>query len=83
MKDFENKQLIALAGINPNNFFDLLSQYNLKVVKKLIFPDHYQFDQKQILSIADEASKNNLQIIMTEKIISKLKNIHLVINFNS
>ncbi len=74
LKDFENKQLIALAGIgNPNNFFDLLSQYNLKVVKKLIFPDHYQFDQKQILSIADEASKNNLQIIMTEKDYFKVK----------
>jgi len=74
LKDFENKKLVALAGIgNPNNFFDLLSQYNLKVVKKLIFPDHFQFDQKQILDIFDEASKNNLQIIMTEKDYFKVK----------
>ena len=74
LKDFENKKLIALAGIgNPNNFFDLLSQYNLKVVQKLIFPDHYQFNQKQILNIVDEASKNNLQIIMTEKDYFKVK----------
>ena len=37
-----NKNLYAFAGIgNPNNFFKLLENHNLKVQKTIVFPDHY------------------------------------------
>ena len=40
---FEEKKLLAIAGIgNPNNFFNLLLEKKLKVEKKIIFPDHYK-----------------------------------------
>ena len=35
----------------------------------MIFPDHYSFSKEEISNIIDVARKNNLQIIMTEKII--------------
>ena len=31
------------------------------------FPDHYKPNKSEILKIINEADKNNLQIIMTEK----------------
>ena len=65
---FKHKKLLAVAGIgNPNNFFELLLQNNLKIEKKLIFPDHHKFSKIEIENIIKEAKTNNLQIIMTEK----------------
>ena len=77
-KKFKGKKLMAIAGIgNPNNFFKLLSDLKLKIVKKFIFPDHYQFKKKEILSIIGEAKKNNCEIIMTEKDFFKIKKFNL------
>ena len=71
---FVGKKLIAIAGIgNPNNFFKSLSNLNMKIVKKFTFPDHYQFKKSEILSIVNEAKKNNCEIIMTEKDFFKVK----------
>ena len=65
---FKNNNLLAIAGIgNPENFFHLLEKNNLKVSKKLVFPDHYIFSRSEIQSIINEAERNKLQIIMTEK----------------
>ena len=65
---------MAIAGIgNPKNFFKLLSDLNMTILKKFIFPDHYQYKKNQILSIVKEAQKNNCEIIMTEKDYFKLK----------
>ena len=37
---FKDKRLLAIAGIgNPNNFFELLEDYNLNIEKKIAFPD--------------------------------------------
>ena len=41
------------------------------MLKKLIFPDHHKFLHNEIKEIIDEAKKEDLHIIMTEKIISK------------
>lgn len=65
---FKNKELVAIAGIgNPENFFQLIEKNNLKIKKKIIFPDHYKFSRNEILAIVDDALKENYQIIMTEK----------------
>tara|TARA_B100001059_G_C17810091_1_gene571729 strand:+ start:360 stop:1289 length:930 start_codon:yes stop_codon:yes gene_type:complete len=72
--EFKNKNLTALASIgNPNNFFKLLEDHNLKIKKRLIYPDHYKFTEKQIKNIIFEAEENDHQIVMTEKDFSKFK----------
>tara|TARA_X000001036_G_scaffold368537_1_gene354227 strand:- start:3785 stop:4726 length:942 start_codon:yes stop_codon:yes gene_type:complete len=68
LEKFKNKKLMAIAGIgNPENFFNLLVKYDLNIEKKLIYPDHYRFSKNEILDIVEEAKKNNLKIITTEK----------------
>jgi len=74
LEKFKNKKLIAIAGIgNPENFFKLLLNYKLNIQKKLIFPDHYRFSVNEVSNIIEEAKKNNLQIITTEKDFYKFK----------
>ena len=45
----------------------------LRVEKKLVFPDHYEFNKKDVLQILDDAKNNNLEIITTEKDYYRLK----------
>ena len=74
IEQFKNKKLFAFAGIgNPNNFFGLLSKYNLNVQKKISFPDHYKFKKKEIEQITEEAVNNNLDLITTEKDFYRVK----------
>ena len=73
-RQFLGKKLFAITGIgNPENFFRLLSENNLQVKKKFIYPDHYEFSKNEILDIINEAKKNNCEIIMTEKDFFKVK----------
>jgi len=75
IEQFKNKKLFAFAGIgNPNNFFELLSKYNLNVQKKIAFPDHYEFKEKEIKQMTEEAVKNNFELITTEKDFYRIKN---------
>ena len=68
IEKFKNKRLLAIAGIgNPQNFFQLVEKNNLKIVKKITFPDHYKFSESEIKNILKEAKERKLQIIMTEK----------------
>ena len=74
IEQFKNKKLFAFAGIgNPNNFFELLSKYNLNVQKKISFPDHYEIKKKEIELITEEAVNNNLDLITTEKDFYRVK----------
>ncbi len=74
IEQFKNKRLFAFAGIgNPNNFFELLSKYNLNVQKKISFPDHYEIKKKEIEQITKEAVNNNLDLITTEKDFYRIK----------
>ena len=74
IEKFKKKKLLAIAGIgNPENFFNLLSDNNLDVSKKMVFPDHYKFKKKEILDIVKYANTNNYKLIMTEKDFYKIK----------
>ena len=65
---FENKDILAFAGIgNPNNFFDLLSSEGLKIKHTISYPDHYNFQKEEILKIIKYAKKNEYTILTTEK----------------
>ena len=71
---FKNKKLLAIAGIgNPDNFFQLIKENGLNINKKLVFPDHYEFNKIEIQNIKNEVRDNNYQIIMTEKDYFKIK----------
>ena len=74
IEEFKNKKLFAFAGIgNPDNFFDLLSEYNLNVQKKIAFPDHHKFIKKELEEMIEESDKNNLELITTEKDFYRIK----------
>ena len=71
---FMNKEFLAFAGIgNPSNFFDLLEANNVKVKKKISYPDHYEFSDMEIKNIINDAKKNNLDIVTTEKDYFRIK----------
>jgi len=74
LNEFNGKKLLAISGIgNPKNFFDMLNRNNLKIVQKLIVPDHYMFSRNEIEKIVNKAKDDNLEIIMTEKDYYKVK----------
>ena len=70
----KNKKLLVISGIgNPENFFELIRSQNLNIIKKLSFPDHYQFSKSEILNIINDARKNGYQVVMTEKDYHRVK----------
>jgi len=72
---FRSKKLLAVAGIgNPTNFFNLLLENGLNIEKKMVFPDHYQFTNNEIINIIKKAENSNAQVIMTEKDYFKINN---------
>ena len=74
----KNKKILAFAGIgNPDNFFKILSDYDLKVEKKISFPDHYKFSNIELNNIILEAKKNNNHIITTEKDYFRIKHLDI------
>jgi len=74
IEQFKNKKLYAFAGIgNPNNFFELLSEYDLNVQRKISFPDHYNFTMNEIEEMVEIADKNDFELITTEKDFYRIK----------
>ena len=66
--EFKNKKVTAFAGIgNPGNFFNLLKDNNINFVKKIKFPDHYNYSKKELKNLINEAKENNTILITTEK----------------
>ena len=72
---FANHNLLAFAGIgNPNNFFNLLEKNNLKIRKKIPFPDHYNYSFKELNNLVEYSKINKLKIVTTEKDYYRIKN---------
>ena len=67
-KNIENQKVTAFAGIgNPENFFSLLKDSNIDVVKQIEFPDHYNYSKKELENLVNKAKKNNTILVTTEK----------------
>ena len=63
-----DKNYIIFSGIgNPDNFKKLLLKNKFKIIEEITFPDHYNYQDKDILKIIDKANSNNAEIITTEK----------------
>ena len=74
LENFKNKKLIAFAGIgNPKNFFDVLINNNLEILKSKSFPDHYNFSKKDITNLKETAEKSNAILLTTEKDYLRIK----------
>ena len=63
-----DKSYIIFSGIgNPDSFKKLLLKNKFKIIEEITFPDHYNYQDKDILKIIDKANSNNAEIITTEK----------------
>ena len=66
--NYKNKKLIAFAGIgNPQNFFDLLKENHLNIVKEISFPDHYNYNEQDLNKLESLEIQYNAKLITTEK----------------
>jgi len=78
IEDFKEQNLLAFAGIgNPDNFFDILEQNNLKLIKKITFPDHYNYSLKELDKLINFSLENNLKLVTTEKDFFRIKHLKL------
>ncbi len=64
IEKFQNKKLVAFAGIgNPSNFFDLLKENNLNIIRSFAFPDHHDYSENDFKRMTNMSAN----IITTEK----------------
>jgi len=63
-----DKNYIIFSGIgNPDSFRNLLLKNKFKIIEEINFPDHYNYQDKDILEIINKANSHNAEIITTEK----------------
>ena len=69
LKKFKsNKKYLVFSGIgNPNTFKKTLLINKIKITKSIVFPDHYQYTNKDIMQIKQLAKKLKTRILTTEK----------------
>jgi len=78
-----DKNYIIFSGIgNPDSFKKLLIKNKFKIIEEITFPDHYNYQDKDISEILDKANLNNAEIITTEKDFKRIpQNFKLNISF--
>ena len=63
-----DKNYIIFSGIgNPDSFKKLLLKNKFKIIEEITFPDHYNYQEKDILEIINKANDNSAEVITTEK----------------
>tara|TARA_B110000027_G_scaffold84333_1_gene89517 strand:+ start:1172 stop:2113 length:942 start_codon:yes stop_codon:yes gene_type:complete len=64
---------LIFSGIgNPSSFRETVIENNLNIIKEIIFPDHYQYNKRDIKKIKSYAKNSGSKILTTEKDYSKL-----------
>jgi len=75
-KDLEGKNIILLSGIaSPYSFFSLIETLGANVVKRVSYPDHYYFKEKEIKNLLKEAETKESIILTTEKDFMRLREV--------
>ena len=65
IEKFRNKKITAFAGIgNPSNFFELLKENKLDIIKTFAFADHHNYSKKDFEIINKEKTNT---LVTTEK----------------
>ena len=73
---FRKKKILAFAGIgNPTGFFKMLKKYKLNVCDKISFPDHYNYNKNEILSLINKAKMKKMKLVTTEKDYHRIKSL--------
>ena len=68
ISDFQNKKIMAFAGIgNPENFFDLLKDNKLNIVGTTRFPDHHKYSEQELENLLNKIKDDNAVLLTTEK----------------
>ena len=69
LKNFDlKKKYLMFCGIgNPHEFEQTLIKYKFNISKKIIYPDHYKLTNTDLKQLIDEAKKENLVLVTTEK----------------
>ena len=71
----KGENYLVFSGIgNHGTFISMLKNNNFKILKNYEYPDHYEYKNKDIDKILNEASILNCKIITTEKDYLRLKN---------
>jgi tetraacyldisaccharide 4'-kinase len=65
--DTEEKYIIFSGIGNPESFKETLIENRIDIIKEIIFPDHYNYVQKDIDHIRLQAKNLNAKILTTEK----------------
>tara|TARA_Y100000590_G_C15631970_1_gene981530 strand:+ start:70 stop:999 length:930 start_codon:yes stop_codon:yes gene_type:complete len=74
INDFKGKKIIAFAGIgNPVNFFQLLLENDIDILKKIEFPDHYEYSEEELENLIKKAKENDSILLTTEKDYFRIK----------
>lgn len=62
------KKYLMFCGIgNPQEFEKTLIKYKFKIEHKVIYPDHYKISNYEIIQLKENAERNDLILITTEK----------------
>ncbi len=71
----QNKKLFAFCGLgNPNKFYQTLNENGYDISFTKSFPDHYNYNHQDINKLILTATKQNLELITTEKDYVKINN---------
>ena len=64
----KDKNYLIFSGIgNHKSFISMLKEYNLKIIKDIEFPDHYEYTNYDINEILKLSKNLNCEILTTEK----------------
>ena len=77
--DLKSKYLVFCGIGTPESFFKLLKENKIKIEKKIVYPDHYNYKFSDIDKIKKIAKENKLKILTTEKDFTKINKFK---NFN-
>lgn len=73
----KGKRVLAFAGIgNPDKFYSTLRSAGAEVVATRSFPDHYLMTAEDAIELLDQAARQELQLVATEKDLVRLGDGH-------
>ena len=77
-----NENYLIFSGIgNPETFKRTLTLNKVKVIKSIVFPDHYQYTNSDIRKLKQLAKKLKTKILTTEKDFMRIRENKKGINF--
>ncbi len=77
LRDFnlDNKFLVFSGIGNHKTFISMLNKYKFNILKDFEFPDHYNYSDRDINKIIEEAKNLGCDIITTEKDYVRINNL--------